>query len=278
MPSFSGIYFAEYLPRQESTEYTIIYLHGAGGNHLCWPSNLRRLPNVHTLSIDLPGHGRSDPPGRQSIGQYGSVICEWLRKLSSKNLVLAGYGLGGYLALHCAALQNDIIGAVMLVNPFIRSAIPAAAIDGLRNRVTAQYGKTQAMHAMSLSDQKPCLQEMIKAIEHVRPTVLAGDLMAWFELELSELISRVFMPVGILESAYNERKVFTTVQAAAREQSETQVNIHKGCNTYLSPEYPTWVAARIMDFLHQIPALIRDPFEPATYAESYIPEEGKYAI
>ena len=44
----------------------VVLIHGAGGDHLHWPYNLRRLNNHRVFAPDLPGHGKSSGLGKQS--------------------------------------------------------------------------------------------------------------------------------------------------------------------------------------------------------------------
>ncbi len=63
------VWYAE--RRDSSSPYpSLVLIHGAGGSHLDWPAELARLPGVTVLALDLPGHGRSPGPGRQSIDGY----------------------------------------------------------------------------------------------------------------------------------------------------------------------------------------------------------------
>ncbi|MCA9959366.1 MAG: alpha/beta fold hydrolase, partial [Anaerolineales bacterium] len=48
----------------------LLLVHGAGGTHLDWPAELRRLPNTAVYTLDLPGHGRSALPGYDTVTAY----------------------------------------------------------------------------------------------------------------------------------------------------------------------------------------------------------------
>ena len=57
---------------------TLVLIHGAGGSHLHWPPELRRLPAATVHALDLPGHGRSDGPGYDTITAYVTVLIGFL--------------------------------------------------------------------------------------------------------------------------------------------------------------------------------------------------------
>ena len=50
--------------RSERGEWSLVLIHGAGGSHLVWPAELRRLGGVTVYALDLPAHGKSDGQGR----------------------------------------------------------------------------------------------------------------------------------------------------------------------------------------------------------------------
>ncbi len=59
MPVSANLYFSYH--RDIGAEIPpMVLIHGAGGMHLYWPSEIRRLRGCCIYTIDLPGHGRSD--------------------------------------------------------------------------------------------------------------------------------------------------------------------------------------------------------------------------
>ena len=61
----------------------VILIHGAGGTHLSWPPQIRRLSDEHIFAIDLPGHGKSGGAGRQSIDEYADDVIAFMKDLRS---------------------------------------------------------------------------------------------------------------------------------------------------------------------------------------------------
>ncbi len=85
--------------RVEGSPYPpLVLLHGAAGSHLHWPGELRRLPAATVLVPDLPGHGRSDGPGRQSVEAYAAVVLEFLDALGIRRAIIGGHSMGGAIA------------------------------------------------------------------------------------------------------------------------------------------------------------------------------------
>ena len=73
----------------------LLLLHGAGGSHLVWPGALRRLAETRVLALDLPGHGRSAPPGRRTIAHYAAAVNDFIAAAGLPEVVIAGHSMGG---------------------------------------------------------------------------------------------------------------------------------------------------------------------------------------
>ncbi len=79
-----------------------VFIHGAGGTHLDWPAELRRLPEANAIVIDLPGHGRSGGAGRSSVSAYAADVMSLLDALKIPRAILGGHSMGGAICLTAA--------------------------------------------------------------------------------------------------------------------------------------------------------------------------------
>ncbi len=76
----------------------LVFLHGAGGNHLNWYYQLESLKDIFNLfAVDLPGHGNSEGVPCDSISCYADFLSEFLKavRITPENLVLIGHSMGG---------------------------------------------------------------------------------------------------------------------------------------------------------------------------------------
>ena len=79
-----------------SKKQTIVFLHGSGLSHIVWSltEQFFYINNFNVLSIDLPGHGKSDGPCLESIEKIAEWLEDVFKKLNLKNLVLVGHSQG----------------------------------------------------------------------------------------------------------------------------------------------------------------------------------------
>ena len=101
MPVAASLYYFSHL-EEEYLRPPIVFIHGAGGNYLHWPPEIRRLTGQRIFAPDLPGHGKSDGVGRQSIDDYAQCILDFLDALHIHKAILIGHSMGAAIALTLA--------------------------------------------------------------------------------------------------------------------------------------------------------------------------------
>jgi pimeloyl-ACP methyl ester carboxylesterase len=118
----------------------VIFVHGAGMDHTVWALQTRWFAwhGRSVLAVDLPGHGKSDGPALQSIGEIGSWLIRLIEATDAANAALVGHSMGALASLSATATDGDRVsklallgvGAEMPVHPDLlaaaRSNDPAA--------------------------------------------------------------------------------------------------------------------------------------------------------
>jgi 2-succinyl-6-hydroxy-2,4-cyclohexadiene-1-carboxylate synthase len=95
----------------------LLLLHGFAGSAASWSSvlgNLRR--DCRCLAIDLPGHGQSEVPEdwrRYVIQECVADLIAVLDSLSIEKTAIAGYSMGGRVALSLAIAHPDRVTALI---------------------------------------------------------------------------------------------------------------------------------------------------------------------
>lgn len=114
----------------------VVLLHGFGGDRSNWLFNVDALAaDRRVISIDLPGHGGSGPPGAEaSVDGLAADVIAALAALEISATHLVGHSLGGAVALTVAARRPDLVRSLGLIAPAgLGSAVDAGYVDGFLN-------------------------------------------------------------------------------------------------------------------------------------------------
>ncbi|HRF98261.1 MAG TPA: alpha/beta hydrolase [Aggregatilineales bacterium] len=128
------LYYADHR-KADSVAIPVIYIHGAGGTHLDWSAELRRLPQANAIALDLPAHGKSAPPHRTTITDYAEDVVALLNALSLPRAIFAGHSMGGGIAQQIALLYPEKVAGLMLIGTGAKLAVH----PDILNRVMTDY-------------------------------------------------------------------------------------------------------------------------------------------
>ncbi|MDX2075687.1 MAG: alpha/beta hydrolase [bacterium] len=128
------LYYADHR-KTDSPYIPVIFIHGAGGSHLDWSAELRRLPQANAIALDLPAHGKSAPPHRTTITDYAEDVVALLNALSLPRAIFAGHSMGGGIAQQIALLHPEKVAGLMLIGTGAKLAVH----PDILNRIMTDY-------------------------------------------------------------------------------------------------------------------------------------------
>lgn len=112
----------------------MIFVHGAAANHLVWGFQLHALSEItRVIALDLPGHGRSDPPGRNTIQGYSKVVLGLLDALNIERAIIVGHSMGGAIAQTLALDHPERVTGLCLVGTGARLRVLPTILEGILN-------------------------------------------------------------------------------------------------------------------------------------------------
>ncbi|MGB7874255.1 MAG: alpha/beta fold hydrolase, partial [Anaerolineales bacterium] len=135
MPTAAGLYYFAH-GEDLRDRPPMLLLHGAGGSHLSWPPQIRRLTGQRIFALDLPGHGKSEGAGRQDITEYAKAVVEFMEALRLSNVVLVGFSMGSAIAMSLALGNRQRVRALGLIGSGVKLRVAASTLENASNPST----------------------------------------------------------------------------------------------------------------------------------------------
>lgn len=175
----------------------LILVHGAGGNHRHWGSQVRNVATATTYALDLPGHGRSDGEGRSSIADYAAFVAAFMDALQLEQAVVAGHSMGGATAMTLALQYPQRAAGLVLVGTGARLRVLPAILEGTLNnfRDTIEL-ICRFAYAPGIPRQlvRQGQNEMLK----VDPQTIHDDFAACNSFDIMEQLERIRCPTLVI--------------------------------------------------------------------------------
>jgi pimeloyl-ACP methyl ester carboxylesterase len=253
MPFAADLYYYTY-QSGELESLPVVLLHGAGGNHLYWPAEVRRLPGMRIFAPDLPGHGKSSGRGQQSIEAYMHAVLQWMQAIQLDQAVLVGHSMGSAIALSLAYQYPEMVLGLGLVGSSPRLRVHPE-IQGNAGNPTTVHKAIDMIIAGSFSPDTPRrLVELAQArMAETRPSVLYGDFMACDAFDMTEQASAISQPALILCGADDRMTPVRGSQFLAGALQGSRLVVIPGAGHMVMLEKPQEVADELAAFLQTIP-------------------------
>lgn len=175
----------------------VVLLHGAGGSHLGWPPGLRRLPDFAVMGVDLPGHGRSQPPGRSSINDYAADVIALLNRQNVKQAVLIGHSMGGAIAQVMALNYPEIIAGLVLIGTGAK--LPVSDLI-LAQTLTdfALVTEFVTKYSWAPGTPAPLVKKAHDELVKTPPAILQNDFVACDAFDVRQQLAQIDVPTLVI--------------------------------------------------------------------------------
>jgi pimeloyl-ACP methyl ester carboxylesterase len=245
------VYYTHHKASGESQQPPLLLVHGAGGHHLHWPPQLRRLSATDVYALDLPGHGQSAGPGRTTIGAYAQVIDAFADALALPPFVLAGHSMGGAIALAVALGAGERLAGLILVGTGARLRVNAAILAGLQTNFDATTA--QLIDWMYTPAFPPKQRE--QALAQLRandPQTLHADFAACDAFDLRSAVSTITLPTLITCGTADLMTPVKLSETLHHSIAGSQLHLIEGAGHMAMIEQPAVVTGVIGAFVTQL--------------------------
>jgi pimeloyl-ACP methyl ester carboxylesterase len=237
--------------KSQSTIYPpLVLIHGAGATHLDWPPQLRRLPDMPILALDLPGHGRSTGLGRAVTLAYAHDVCALLDALHIRRAIFAGHSMGGAIAqqigIHMPERAAGLIllgtGAKLPVEPTLPQRIIENTEEAVNWVVEWSWGVDGPPEMKALGRER---------LLHMRPEVLRGDYLACQAFDVRDQIERIAAPTLVLAAREDRMVKLKFSETLSERIPNATLVVIEGAGHMFPLEKPQEVAEAVAHWLRE---------------------------
>ena len=250
----------------------LMLVHGAGGNLMHWPGELRRLPGRTVYALDLPGHGKSGGAGRAEIGAYADGVRGFAEALGLVPFVLAGHSMGGAIALEFALRYPARLAGLILVGTGAKLRVAPEILVGIQDDF---QGTTELLAQWAHSEHVDpnLLRLYTRRLREVDPQTLRADFLACDAFDRRVDVSRISLPTLILCGDADRMTPVKYSQSLHEQIAGSQLIVVPRAGHMVMLEQPAAVAEAVAYFLTSL-AVVRECAKLDPRAEQALAEEG----
>ena len=228
----------------------VVFIHGAGGNSLSWPVELRRHKGPNFYFLDLPGHGKSALASMQSVRMLAWHICQTLDSLHIGRAVIAGHSLGGAIALEMAVNHAHKVLATILISSAAKLTVAPIFLSKptnqtgfeliLRKLVELSFGPSTAPRIKDLAYQR---------LLELRPSVLHNDFTACANFNLNSRLGEITQPCLILGGLQDMMVDPANWEFLSKHIINSQLATFPSAGHHLLLEQPHEISKQVLEFI-----------------------------
>jgi len=255
MPVSAGFhYFSHQTQQQPSKRPPVILIHGAGGNYLTWPPQIRRLAGERTYALDLPGHGQSEGIGRHSIDEYADDVLTFMKVLNIRAAVLAGISMGSAIALILALKHPKKIVGLALLGGGAKMRVASKILETAGNSNTFRSTVEMINENCFSANTSPSLVQLSKQnMLKIRPPVLLGDFLACNEFDVTDQLEKIKIPALIVCGSEDKMMPLKHSQSLHEGIASSQLHVLENAGHMVMLEQPARVASLLKKFMDELP-------------------------
>ncbi|MBN2045422.1 MAG: alpha/beta hydrolase [Anaerolineales bacterium] len=251
MPTVGGLYY--YASKNGNGQPVLVLLHGAGGNHLHWPYNLRRLNNYKVYAPDLPGHGKSRGLGEQSVQKYAAAVAEWMQAVGIKKAVIGGHSMGGAIAQTIALEYPNLVSGLILVATAAKLSVSQDILFKLStpNSTPSAIELILKWSWMPGTDAK-LLEKVHDQMMGIRSAVIYGDYLACSNFDLTGRVNKIKVPTLVIAGERDEMIPLDILWQLESGIKSARIAVIPNAGHMVMLEQPDQVAREAQSFLADI--------------------------
>jgi pimeloyl-ACP methyl ester carboxylesterase len=253
MPTLLDTYYFSHFSTDSET-LPVVLIHGAGGTHLSWPSQVRRLAGYRMIAPDLPGHGKSGGRGHQSIQAYAQAILELLENLHIHRAAFIGHSMGGLIALSLALDDPQRVAALGLISTGARLSVHPEILENAASATTFYKSVSTLASGFFTPQIEPSLARLVETdLLKNRSSVFHGDLLACTSFDATLRVCKINCPTLVCCGTEDRLAPTRLSQYLANEIPGARLEFIPGAAHMVMLEQPDAFTQAVEMFLARVP-------------------------
>lgn len=247
----SSLHYKEYASGANPSGPPLVLVHGAGGDLMHWPADLRRMPGRRVYAVDLPGHGKTGGEPLGDITSYAAALMQWAGELELPRFVLAGHSMGGAIAQELALCHEARLAGLVLLSTGARLRVAPQILAGLLADfdgtvdllVKWMYGEGADPNLLRLGARR---------LREAPPAVLHADFAACDVFDRRPDVGRIDVPTLVL---CGEADIMTPVKSSQHLHDQirrSELVVIPGGGHMVALQQPRAVAEHVARFLDRL--------------------------
>lgn len=233
------------------SDHILVWIHGAGSSRLAWPPVLRRIPGWRVLTLDLPGHGRSEGAGKTSVADYAADVRHLLETLDGTPIIVGGHSMGGAITQQIALTHP--IDALILIGTGAHFKINQVLLD------TILEDKTPSVEFIDQWAWAPGSPEELRqaardVLWEVPAEVLHADYVACHHVDLRQEVAQISQPTLVIGGSIDKMTPYKLSQYLAETIPQATLKTVEGGGHWMMLEQPNVVGQYVIEWLEQFRA------------------------
>jgi pimeloyl-ACP methyl ester carboxylesterase len=206
------------------------------------------MPGATVYTLDLPGHGRSEGRGSETIEGYAAAVTAFLDHVAAGPTVIVGHSMGGAVAQTMALSEPENVSSVVLVGTGARLRVAPAILEGIHQDF-AKAVDLITRYAWS-SGVDPSLTELgWDALRDTGPDVLFGDFLACDRFDVMDRLGQVDVPALVIGGSDDRLTPLKYSRFLSEQIPDARLVTVEGAGHMVMLERPDVVADAIREFV-----------------------------
>jgi pimeloyl-ACP methyl ester carboxylesterase len=206
---------------------------------------------ANVYAMDLPGHGRSDPPGYSSISDYADIVRAFIETIDVAKVILIGHSMGGAILQRIGLEPPSCVEGLVLVASGARLRVAPEILEG----VVPEFERTAGVIAeVAWSENTPDRLKQFgkRMLLSCDPTIVYGDYVACNSFDLMNDMGEMQVPTLVICGTEDQLTPVKYGRFLAERLPNARIETVEGAGHMVMLEQPVAVATAVEVFAKEL--------------------------